>query len=131
MPDLSDYLNSRHEPQNVNLKHRQSLKLQDRLALIITAAIGSMYAVYALTFFVCSWMWWQSSSTHPFDPFPYVFMIFISNILQLILLPLILVGQNIANRHAQLRAEEEYQTTKTILKDIEKILTQLPAKHRP
>ncbi len=132
MPNtLANYLTSRHQPQDINLKHRQSLKLQDRLALVITAATGSMYAVYLIIVFVTSWMLWQFTSQNPIDPFPFVFMIFISNILQLILLPLIMVGQNIANRHSELRAEEEYQTTRTILKDIEKILTHLPAKSGP
>ncbi len=132
MPNtLSDYLTSRHQPQDINLKHRESLKAQDRLAVLVTTAIGSMYAVYVMILFVFGWMLWQSTSQRPIDPFPYVFMIFISNILQLILLPLILVGQNIAGRHSQLRAEEEFQTTKTILKDIEKILTHLPAKPGP
>ena len=132
MPNtLANYLTSRHQPQDINLKHRQSLKLQDRLALVITAATGSMYAVYLIIVFVTSWMLWQFTSQNPIDPFPFVFMIFISNILQLILVPLIMIGQNIANRRSELRAEEEYQTTRTILKDIEKILTHLPAKSGP
>ncbi len=127
-PSLDEYLTSRHQPENINLKHTESLKLQDRLAVIITTAVGSMYAVYFLTLFVFAWMLWQARSQKPIDPFPFVFMIFISNILQLLLMPLIMVGQNIQGRHAQLRAEEEFQTTKTIHKDIEKILVKL---HEP
>ena len=44
--NIGEYLNLRRAPENVNLKHRQSLKLQDRIALIITRSVGSMYAVY-------------------------------------------------------------------------------------
>lgn len=124
MPDnLISYLKGRHIPENINIKHRTSFKLHDRLAVIITSAIGSMYAVYFFIIFVSVWILWQSLSSNPFDPYPFIFMIFISNIVQLILVPLIMVGQNIQNRHAQLRAEEEYQATKSIHQDIETILT--------
>ncbi|MDO8488052.1 MAG: DUF1003 domain-containing protein [bacterium] len=126
MPNsLDEYLTTRHEPQNINSKHRGSLKLQDRIAVMITAAVGSMYTVYFLSVFVLGWMLWQAKAQNPIDPFPFVFMIFISNILQLLLLPLIMVGQNIQNRHARMRAEEEYVTTKTIHQDIEKMLITL------
>ncbi len=126
MPDnLTAYLKSRHIPENINVKHRSGFKLHDRLAVIVTAAVGSMYAVYFFIIFVLAWMLWQSVSSKPFDPYPFIFMIFISNIVQLILVPLIMVGQNIQNRHAQLRAEEEYQATKSIHQDIETILTTL------
>lgn len=126
MPDdLAAYLKGRHIPENINIKHRTSFKLHDRLAVVITAAIGSMYAVYFFIVFVFIWILWQSLSSKPFDPYPFIFMIFISNIVQLVLLPLIMVGQNVQTRHAQLRAEEEYQATKSIHQDIENILTLL------
>ena len=122
---LPDYLKSRHAPEDVNAKHRQRLKFHDKVAVLITSAIGSMYALYFFIIFVFGWMLWQSVSPKPFDPFPYIFMIFISNIVQLLLLPLIMVGQNIQAKHAQLRAEEDYHTTKTIHQDIETILPPL------
>lgn len=123
--NLPDYLKSRHAPEDINAKHRNRLRFHDKVAVIITTAIGSMYALYFFILFVFGWMLWQTVAETPFDPFPYVFMIFISNIIQLLLLPLVMVGQNIQNRHAQLRAEEEYHTTKTIHQDIEHILTTL------
>lgn len=122
---LPDYLKSRHAPEDINAKHKERLKFHDKAAVVITTAVGSMYALYFFILFVFGWMLWQTVAKRPFDPFPYVFMIFISNIIQLLLLPLIMVGQNIQNRHARLRAEEEYHTTKTIHQDIETILTQL------
>ena len=122
---LPDYLKSRHTPEDINAKHKDRLQFQDRVAVVITTAVGSMYALYFFIIFVFGWMLWQAVAKKPFDPFPFVFMIFISNIIQLLLLPLVMVGQNIQNRHAQLRAEEEYHTTKTIHQDIETILTTL------
>jgi len=123
--NLPIYLKSRRPPEDVNLKHKSRFNLHDKVAVTITTAIGSMYALYFFIIFVFGWMLWQSVSPKPFDPFPYIFMIFISNIVQLLLLPLIMVGQNIQAKHAQLRAEEDYHTTKTIHQDIETILTTL------
>ncbi|MFA5967385.1 MAG: DUF1003 domain-containing protein [Patescibacteria group bacterium] len=116
----------RHHPKNVNIIHKNQLGLNDRIAVTITAAIGTMYAVYFFTLFMAGWILWQTNSANqPFDPYPFAFLLFIGNIIQLLLMPLILVGQNIQNRHAELRAEEEFKTTESIYKDIEHILTHL------
>lgn len=123
--NIGDYLPLRRAPENVNIKHKQGLKLQDKIALVITQAIGSMYAVYFFILFLVSWMIWQSNDTIPFDPFPFIFLLFIGNVIQLLLMPLIMVGQNLQGRHAETRAEEEYKTTDTIYKDIEKIFIHL------
>lgn len=131
MPDnLASYLKTRRVPVDVNLQHKSRLKLHDKVAVTVTHAIGSMYAVYFFMVFVFGWMLLQTIANRPFDPFPFVFLIFITNIVQLFLMPLILVSQNIQSRHNELRAEEEYQTTKTIHQDIETILTTLSVLHK-
>lgn len=112
----------RHQPENINIKHRDSLKKQDKIAVFITRSMGTMYAVYLICFLVSFWMIWQLIAEKPIDPFPFAFMVFLTNIFQLILMPLVMVGQNIQNKHAEMRAEEEYQTTKTILEDLETLL---------
>jgi len=120
--------NERHQPENVNKKHKASLGVQDRIALTITTAIGTMYAVYVFAIFMAGWMLWQGHiSHHPFDPYPFAFLLFMGNIVQLLLMPLIMVGQNIQSRHAEIRADEEYKTTMTSYKDIEHILAHLDA----
>lgn len=123
---ILDYLPSRHKPENVNLKHRQSLGPQDKIALVITTAVGTMYAVYFFALFMAGWMLWQSHFAHkPFDPYPFAFLLFLGNIVQLLLMPLIMVGQNLQGRHSEIRAEEEFKTTESSYKDIEKILVHL------
>ena len=119
-------METRHKPQNSNEKHRNSLGLQDRIALFITTAIGTMYAVYFFALCMGSWMLWQGRITHsPFDPYPFAFLLFIGNIIQLLLMPLIMVGQNIQSRHSEIRADEEFKTTTTNFHDTEKILAVL------
>jgi len=119
---------STHQATNVNAAHKTRLGFQDRLALSITGAIGTMYAVYFFALILAGWMLWQGSlSSQPFDPYPFAFLLFLGNIVQLLLMPLIMVGQNLQNQHAELRAEEEYRTTTTVYHDIEAILKHLDA----
>ena len=48
-----------------------------------------------------------------------------SGYLQLIMLPLIMIGQNLQGRHAELRAEHDYQTNVKAEKEIEAVLLHL------
>ncbi len=122
----SDYLKQRHEPINVNKKHKETLTFQDHLALNVTKIVGTMYAVYFFAVFMAGWMLWQTAVTQkPFDPYPFAFLLFMGNIVQLLLMPLIMVGQNLQGRHAEIRTEEEYNTTQSSYKDIEEILNHL------
>jgi uncharacterized membrane protein len=119
-------IHERHVPENINKKHKQALGMQDRIALVITTAIGTMYAVYFFAIFMAGWMLWQGViAHHAFDPFPFAFLLFLGNIVQLLLMPLIMVGQNIQGRHAEIQSDEEYKTTMTSYKDIEHILLHL------
>lgn len=124
-------VHKRHKPQNVNDQQQAKLGLQDRLALLVTSAVGTMYAVYFFAIGMAGWMLWQGSfSHHPFDPYPFAFLLFIGNIVQLLLMPLIMVGQNIQGRHSELRSDEEYQTTLTSYHDVELILQHLEAQDK-
>lgn len=122
---------NRYKPRNINSAHRENLKTQDRIALTITTAIGTMYAVYFFLFVMAAWMLWQGSlADKPFDPYPFAFLLFLGNIIQLLLMPLIMVGQNIQGKHAELRSEEEYRTTMSSYYDIEQILQHLDAQDK-
>lgn len=116
----------RHHPKNVNAIHKSQLGAQDKIALTLTTAVGTMYAVYFFALVMAGWMLWQVHFTNkPFDPYPFAFLLFLGNIVQLLLMPLIMVGQNIQGRHAEIRAEEEFKTTESSYKDIEHILAHL------
>lgn len=70
-------------------------------------------------------MIWQGLVSNPFDPYPFAFLLFLGNIVQLLLMPLIMVGQNLQGRHTELRADEEYRTTASSFRDIEEIKAEL------
>ncbi|HTK03365.1 MAG TPA: DUF1003 domain-containing protein [Alphaproteobacteria bacterium] len=103
--------------KNTNEIHKSRLTGSDKIALFITKIVGTMpffYACVALT-------------TIPlFLPSTLPFIHYISSgYLQLILLPLILVSQNLQSKHAELRAEHEYETGLKAEKEIETILSRL------
>ena len=61
-----------------------------------------------------------------FDPYPaFVLWLFISNLIQIHLMPLIMIGQNIQGKHAELRSEHDFETDKKAEKEIEAILGHL------
>ncbi len=94
-----------------------------RIARGVTAAVGTMYAFYALALFMAVWILWQSRlDKAPFDPYPFAFLLFLGNIVQLLLMPLIMVGQNVQSDHADARAEADFEVDRKNEQEVEKIL---------
>jgi uncharacterized membrane protein len=120
-----------HSPRNPHREVMAALSGQDRIALAITGAIGTMYAVYLFATFMVGWMLVQVAlGQAAIDPYPFAFLLFLGNIVQLLLMPLIMVGQNLQGRHAEARAEEEYRTVVKIFHDNEVALAHLDAQDR-
>lgn len=114
--------------KNTNIIHRRRLTLLDKLALFVTDKIGTMgffLIIFVWTFLWLSWNIFAPESWR-FDPFPaFVLWLFISNLIQIHLMPLIMVGQNIQGKHAELRAEHDFETDQKAEKEIETILLHL------
>jgi uncharacterized membrane protein len=120
-----------HRLQNPHKQVEASLGLQDRVALMITGAIGTMYAVYVFALFMAAWMLVQvATGKTAFDPFPFAFLLFLGNIVQLLLMPLIMVGQNLQGRHSEARADEEYKTVGKTFADLETVMHHLDAQDK-
>jgi uncharacterized membrane protein len=120
-----------HKPQNVNEKHADSLGVNDKIALAVTNSMGTMWALYFMAFFMLFWCLWQyMMHDKAFDPYPYAFLLFLGNIVQLLLMPLIMVGQSILSKHAEMRADEQYKTTLTSYQDVEHIMEHLDAQDK-
>jgi len=115
-------------PKNVNVVHKKTMSNMDKLAVVVTEKIGTMgffFIIFAWTFL---WLGWNVLAPNGlrFDPFPaFVLWLFISNLIQIHLMPLIMVGQNIQGRHAELRAENDFETNKKAEEEIETILLRL------
>ena len=114
--------------KNVNQVHRKSLSLLDRLAIVVTDRIGTMGFFFIILLWTVLWLGWNilAPQRWRFDPYPaFVLWLFISNLIQIHLMPLIMVGQNIQGRHAELRSEHDYITDVKSEKEVETILLHL------
>src|SRR5574338_140838 len=113
---------------NVNTRHREKLTSLDKLALWITDHVGSMGFFIIIFCWTIIWLSWNTLAPHAwrFDPFPaFVLWLFISNMVQIFLMPLIMVGQNLQSKHSELRAEQDFHINKKSEAEIETILKHL------
>jgi uncharacterized membrane protein len=114
--------------RNVNIRHKERLSKLDKLAVWITKKVGSMGFFMIVFTWSAVWLTWNTlAPLHlRFDPFPaFVLWLIISNMLQIFLMPLIMVGQNLQSRHSEIRAEEDYLINKKAELEIESILKHL------
>jgi len=119
--------------KNTNVVHRSKLSPLDKLALLVTDKIGTMGFFFIIFVWTVVWLGWNmlAPSNLRFDPFPaFVLWLFISNLIQIHLMPLIMVGQNIQGKHAELRAEHDFDTDRKAEKEIEAILLHLENQQR-
>lgn len=113
---------------NVNKIHRDQLSTLDKLALFITKKVGTMGFFFLIFGWTVVWLGFNifAPATWKFDPYPaFVLWLFISNLIQLHLMPLIMIGQNLQGKHAELRAEHDFETDRKAEKEIETILLRL------
>lgn len=125
---LEEIKNSTHPIQNVNEVHKKGLTKVEKLALVITQRVGTMGFFFLILVWTVGWLGWNMLAPMGwrFDPYPaFVLWLFISNLIQIHLMPLIMVGQNIQGKHSELRADHDYETDKKAEKEVEAILQHL------
>ena len=111
--------------RRVRSRDVQGASINARIGQAVTAAVGTMGAFYFFALFMGAWMLWQTEARHPFDPYPFAFFLFLGNIVQLLLMPLIMVGQSIQTAHADARADADYDVNQRAEQEIEKLLAGL------
>lgn len=113
---------------NVNVKHKESLSALEKVAVKITDYVGSLGFFFIIIGWTVIWLGWNTIAQKEFrfDPFPaFVLWLFISNMIQIFLMPLIMIGQNLQGRHAEKRAESDFEINVRAEKEIEVILLHL------
>lgn len=129
-PSLEKLKALRPPLQNVNEVHAQRLKPLERIAIWITDHVGSMGFFLIIVTWTLLWLGWNAFGPRQsrFDPYPaFVLWLFISNMIQICLMPLIMVGQNLQSRHSEARAESDYEVNVKAEREIEAILLHLEA----
>jgi len=114
--------------RNINVEVRESTTLLDRLAVWITTHVGTMGFFLIVLLWTIAWLGWNwlAPPALQFDaPMGFVFWLFLSNLIQILLMPLIMVGQNVIGRHAEVRAEHDLQINIKNEQEIEIILHHL------
>lgn len=125
---LHEFKMRRRPMRNVNREVRENLTKLDRLALWITNHVGTMGFFLTIFVWTAVWLGWNFLAPErlQFDqPMSFVFWLFLSNLIQILLMPLIMVGQNIIGRHAEARAEHDLEINIKAEQEIEVILHHL------
>ncbi len=128
VPPLEEVRGSRPMLRNPVREFKMNLRTLERFALFMTRRIGSMGFFIFLLFWTLIWLGWNifGPIQNRFDPAPaFVIWLFVSNILQLIFLPLIMVGQNIESRTADARAQADFEVNQKTEKEVEVIIAHL------
>jgi len=90
---LEEIKKSRKPLRNVNMEHRGRLSSLDVFAIWITSNIGKMGFFFVIFFWTVIWIGWNTlgPESYAFDPYPaFVLWLFISNMIQIFLMPLLL-----------------------------------------
>jgi uncharacterized membrane protein len=106
--------------RNVNKEHRESLGLLDKTAIFITKIVGTMWCAIAFTLLALISLP-QAINGGTATTISWIAQTF----LQLVLLSIIMVGQNLQSRHSELRADADYETNLEAKKDIETLMKRL------
>ena len=99
-----------------------------KLAVRITQRVGTMGFFLLVLAWTTIWLGWNflAPAKLRFDPpMGFVFYLFISNVIQILLMPLIMVGQNLLGQHAEARAEHDLEINIKAEQEIEVILHHL------
>jgi len=127
-PSVEAVIKRRRPLGNVREEVLATVTPLDRLAIWITVRVGSMGFFLVIFAWTACWLGWNllAPAAWQFDPpMAFVFWLFISNVIQILLMPLIMVGQNLQSRHGEARAENDLQVNVRAEKEIEVILRHL------
>jgi uncharacterized membrane protein len=127
-PSLEEFVRQRAPTRNVNAEHAERLGRLERIGLWITQRVGTMGFFLLIFSWTTAWLSWNLLAPKhlQFDPpMGFIVWLFVSNLIQILLMPLIMVGQNAQGRHAELRAENDYQINLKAEREIEVILLHL------
>ncbi|MGA2667796.1 MAG: DUF1003 domain-containing protein [Ignavibacteria bacterium] len=125
---LEELKKLRKPVRNVHKEQVENLTGLEKLAMWVTDHVGTMGFFIVVFAWTILWLGWNSLAPKEFlfDPFPaFVFWLFISNMIQLFLMPLIMVGQNLQGRHSEARAQSDFEVNLKAEREIEVIIEHL------
>ncbi|HMS65804.1 MAG TPA: DUF1003 domain-containing protein [Ignavibacteria bacterium] len=118
--------------QNFNEVYKENQSKLNRIALWITNHVGSMGFFIIVFVWTIAWLGWNTLAPKDFrfDPYPgFVLWLFVSNVIQIFLMPLIMIGQNMQSDHSDARAENDFKINVKAEAEIETILENLESQN--
>ncbi len=109
------------EIKNANHIYKNLLKDSELFAIWSTQRVGTIGFFFLIFLWTICWLGWNMFAPKElrFDPYPaFVLWLFISNMIQIFLMPLIMVGQNLQGKHSEIRAENDYEINLKAEKEI-------------
>jgi len=125
---LADWRKRHKALHSINQELKDKLTPLQKLAVWITAHVGTMGFFLLILGWTVLWLGWNlmAPKAWQFDPpMAFVFWLFISNMIQILLMPLIMVGQNIQGGYAEARAEHDLEVNIKAEQEIELVLNHL------
>ena len=107
---------------------RDNLTTMNRVALYITEKVGTFGFFLIIFAWTVIWLAWNTlgPKSAQFDPaMGFVLYLFLCNVIQILLMPLIMVGQNLQGMHSEARAEHDLEVNVKAEQEIEVILQHL------
>jgi len=98
---------------DVNAMHREQLSPIERTCKKIADATGAPIAL--ILAIIIQVVWVATGMIMKWDPFPFVFLLTVSNIIQLILIFVIAVAQRQQSQHDEIRAEADHDSISRLL----------------
>lgn len=104
----------KHGPHLIKDEH---LGFNGRLAVFLTSKFGSMGMFYFIISWMVGWVFLASIGFSIFrqDPYPFTFLLFLSNLVQLSSLPILAVGQQVLSRASDKQAQQTFKDAEAIL----------------
>jgi uncharacterized membrane protein len=99
--------------RDVNEEHEENLTAIEKACKGIADATGAPLALFLAIIFQVIWIV-VGTLTH-LDAYPFVFLLTVSNVIQLILIFIIAVAQKQSSQHAELRAEADHEHISRLL----------------
>ena len=127
-PTLAELRGYRKPVRHPHNTVRMAFSPLERFAVRITRGVGTIGFFFILLFWTLGWLGWNlyGPIESRFDPAPaFVIWLFASNIIQLILLPLIMVGQNLEGKFAEQRAQADFEINQKAEHEVEIIIAHL------
>ena len=99
--------------RNVNDLQAEQLSVTERLCQRIAAGTGAPITLVAVILFQIVWIF--VGQITKMDPFPFVFMLTVSNVIQLVLIVVVAVAGRQQSQHDAIRADEDHATISRLL----------------